>query len=180
MGYPWVNMAFSGGSIQMNIQVNKFGKRMTTQRCSGLLRYHSPSFLIHLLKCNFQLYFKIVPAIVMEQKALYALLRTALQEDWHRFRITRCSFDKESSLQKQFSVHCAKLLTFCRCNPFNVVVLWILCKGFASHQSRWEYWERPKIKSLKALLVLEGFVMVSQHLWISEHEFVKNKKSKKA
>lgn len=171
-------MAFSGGSIQMNIQVNKFGKRMTTQKCSGLLRYHSPSFLIHLLKCNFQLYFKIVPAIVMEQKALYVLLRTALQEDWHRFRITRCSFDKESSLQKQFSVHCAKLLTLCRCNPFSVVALWILCKGFASLQSRWEYWERPKIKSLKALLVLEGSVMVSQHLWISEHEFVKNKKSK--
>ena len=62
-------MAFTDGSIQTNIQVNRFGKMMTAYRCSSLTKCHTASFLIHLLRCHFQVDFSIVPAIVMEQKS---------------------------------------------------------------------------------------------------------------
>lgn len=91
--------------------------------CSGLIKF-SPFIFNSLIEASFPTVF-FVTGIIMGQKALSMLINTALQEDWHRFRLTRCvrSFDKKNSFQKHFSAHCAKLLTICHCNPFNVVAL---------------------------------------------------------
>lgn len=136
----------------MNTYVNRFWNMMTLYMCSGLIKF-SPFTFNSLIEVSFPTVF-FVPGITMGQKALSMLLKTVLQ-DWHRFRLTRCacSFDKESSFQKHFSAHCARLLTICHYNPFNVVVLWNLCKGFASYHSKWEYKEQPKIKSPKVCLI---------------------------